>query len=290
MACEFKEVTAGPGGNPWLIVGNGKTALYDTGMAYCGNELVQNIKRELGEKPLDYILLSHSHYDHLGALTYVKQAWPNVIVVAGAHAKLVLEKPNALALIRKLSVTAANEYSGKAPVEDLDYHDEDMKIDLAVEDGQIIDFGDTKIKAILTPGHTRCSVAYYIIEDQVMFASETTGVLAGHTVQPVILTGYKDTMDSIEKCRKYPCQRIFNPHHGQISDKIVSQYWDMSKEAMEDCMGFVRSLVQSGATREEILAAYTKKYRIERSAREQPIEAFIINAEATINVIEREFK
>ena len=35
-----------------------KTALMDCGMAYCGEALAENIKQKLGERPLDYVILS----------------------------------------------------------------------------------------------------------------------------------------------------------------------------------------------------------------------------------------
>ena len=59
-------VTAGFGGEALLIVGSEKTALLDCGMAYCGSRMVEKLARRLaenGREKLDYIILSHSHYD-----------------------------------------------------------------------------------------------------------------------------------------------------------------------------------------------------------------------------------
>ena len=61
-------VTSGFGGETFLIFGSEKTALYDCGMAYAANGTIDNIHRELrshGKSKLDFILLSHTHYDHI---------------------------------------------------------------------------------------------------------------------------------------------------------------------------------------------------------------------------------
>jgi flavorubredoxin len=57
------EVTGGMGGNAFLVRGAEKTVLIDCGMAYCASNLIRNIKQALNQLTLDYILISHSHYD-----------------------------------------------------------------------------------------------------------------------------------------------------------------------------------------------------------------------------------
>ena len=70
-------VTAGRGGEAILIIGSEKTAIIDCGMAYCGGDVVKNIKNKLAEEgrnTLDFAFLTHSHYDHMGALPYIGRA------------------------------------------------------------------------------------------------------------------------------------------------------------------------------------------------------------------------
>ena len=77
-------MTAGIGGESLLIRGENRVALYDTGMAYCGGQLVENVREALGGGRLDYVILSHSHYDHIGALPDVIRAFPEAVVAGGA--------------------------------------------------------------------------------------------------------------------------------------------------------------------------------------------------------------
>ena len=85
-------VTAGMGGEAILVIGSRYTALYDTGMAYCAEGTISNIKTVLHRHQrtrLDYILVSHTHYDHIGALPYVLKEWPDAIVCGAAKAMMV---------------------------------------------------------------------------------------------------------------------------------------------------------------------------------------------------------
>ena len=91
----LRRVTGGPGGEAVLIMGSRKTALHDCGMACFKDRLIENIRKELGERNLDYILLSHSHYDHMGALPYLLEIWPEAKVCAGLKASKVFQSQGA---------------------------------------------------------------------------------------------------------------------------------------------------------------------------------------------------
>ena len=56
--------------------------MIDCGMAYSAGETISNIKEILNGRSLDYILISHTHYDHIGALPYIKKEFPDAVVQA----------------------------------------------------------------------------------------------------------------------------------------------------------------------------------------------------------------
>ena len=53
-------------GSCHLAVGEGNTVLFDPGMAWYGEKTVEKIKEIIGDRPIDAVFLTHSHYDHAG--------------------------------------------------------------------------------------------------------------------------------------------------------------------------------------------------------------------------------
>lgn len=89
---EVYDVRVQPGDSSFLL-DDGETAiLYDTGFGFTGFGVVENIKKHLGERRLDYIFLTHSHYDHALGSAYIIQRYPETKVVAGAYAASIFPR------------------------------------------------------------------------------------------------------------------------------------------------------------------------------------------------------
>ena len=94
-------------GSCHLAVGESNTVLFDPGMAWYGEKTVEKIKEIIGDRPIDAVFLTHSHYDHVGALPVIKKYWPDAMVFGAAYAGRVFSKLSAKRLIRELSASAA---------------------------------------------------------------------------------------------------------------------------------------------------------------------------------------
>lgn len=81
-----------------------------------------------------YILITHSHRDHISALADVLKEFP-APVVAHPEAKL--------------------------------------NSDITVSDGQLLPFGGISIECIYTPGHTNDSICYRTTDDSALFTGDT---------------------------------------------------------------------------------------------------------------------
>ncbi len=298
---KIKRVTAGPGGEALLIIGEEKTAVLDCGMAFCGNQLVENIKKELSEQGnLDYIIISHSHYDHIGGMPYLKKAWPKAKVIGAQHAKEVLQKNTALKTIRELSQKALESYQNSDQFgdvvfqlqnSDLNYRDEDLTVDDVVKENDLIHLGGTNISVLETPGHTDCSLSFYMQPDDIFFLAETMGCpVAEGEVMTSMLKGYDKTLESIKKGQNVGAKIIVAPHYGKVSDEMASQYWIKAREAASVCRDLIENLYQSGASDEEIVMAYRQRYWHGIHYNQQPEEAFLINAWNVIQAIKNEIK
>jgi len=268
------EVTAGQGGNSFLIVGQEKTALVDCGMAYCAKTLIGNIEQEVQGRGLDYIFISHSHYDHVGAIPYLKKEWPKVQVLGAAHAQKILARPHALAAIRQLGEEAAQLF-GRCDLPG--YEDTLMTVDRVVADGERIELGGSEVRVIATPGHTRCSLAF-LVGDEVLFASESTGCLRkSRQIQPAFITSYEEALESIQRCEELEPRRIISPHYGWVTAEETDLYWGKCRAAIWQAVRMIEDLAGQGYEHEDILQEYAKVFRDEYSQAEQPDQAFRLN-------------
>lgn len=101
---------------------------------------------------LEYILLTHGHFDHIGGVKAVK---------AKTGAKVVISKEDEPMLnSSKLSLAA---FCGGVQNK--------TKADITVKDGDTITLGESEIKVMSTPGHTKGGLCY--ICDDKIFTGDT---------------------------------------------------------------------------------------------------------------------
>ncbi len=288
-------VTAGHGGEAILIIGSEKTAVIDCGMAYCGDGVVKNIKDKLAEKgrsTLNFAFLTHSHYDHMGALPYLRKAFPEVIVYGSAHCQAILQRPNAKVLMKELGTAARDLYRPDSreeiPVDDL-------AVDVALKDGDIVSLGEETIQAIEAKGHTDCSMAYALEPDGILFTSESTGIVeAGLAINTPILKSFADAMTSLEKCKAYGAKYICLPHFGLIPQDFNGEYWQRFEQECRERIEMVRQMKAERLDADQMLERYRNRYWDPIMEEEQPVEAFLINAKniikAALRALEMEEK
>lgn len=277
---------SGVGAAAVFLIKGKSNLLFEAGMAYAADLMVEKIRRELDGGKVDAVLLSHSHYDHVAGLPAVRKAWPEVKVYASERAKEILTKPSALSTIRNLSSIAA----GAAGMSwDQDYRDEDLKVDVVLNDGETVQLGDHKVFAFETLGHTKCSLSY-IVDNELMLCSESVGVLGpSGGYMPAFLVDYKGARESIIKSRNYHVKDIILNHYGFVSEEDKPRIWDIMMEKLESSKNRMMRIMKECGSDEEALKKMESVFHEKVDKKEQPDEAFDINALSMMKTLRRQF-
>lgn len=288
----IKRVTAGKGGESFLIIGSEKTAVVDTGAAFCALDLIKNIEKELGDRPLDYVFATHSHFDHIGAVANLKEHWPNLKVMGGTHATNIMSRPNARALIRKLSEGAQALFDPEGKYPPFQYNDDLMVCDVALKEGDVVSLGDITVRILDAPGHTKCSVGYYLEELDLLFMSESVGVKLNSGVHfPGYVTSYSDAIDSIEKFRKLNARYFIVPHSTYImSLDEIPDFFDTAVKVATELKDKILKYHDSGMSNDEITNQIVEDVADILLANNQTKEAFALNMTNTVKTVVRDFR
>ena len=279
-------VTGGPGGEAILILGSEKTALYDCGMACFADNLIENLKTVLNAegKTLDYILLSHTHYDHIGALPYVLQVWPEAQVCGLQKAKEVFAHPNARATMERLGNNAKALYG----VEGIEITAAGMRVDRVLADGDSISLGAETITAYETKGHTDCSASYLLSPEKILFTSESTGMqVTSMRVQTSPLKSYDDCFASAARLKTFDVNDLILPHYGRLPSFRNQTYFDDFIKEAELEQHMLERAIRQGLSDDELLQLHMRRYWSEKRNKAQPFAAYALNTQIIIRQLRK---
>lgn len=177
--------------NTYIITdeSTGKSAVIDPG--FISDAIVNRLKAEGG---LDYIILTHAHGDHIFALSEYRQTFPEALLVAGFDEKDILNESR-----KNLS----SGLSGK-PLSD--------EADIYVVDGESIALGESEIKFITTPGHTKGGIC--LLTGDELFSGDT--LFMRSVGRSDLYSGNFDELCSSikDKLFKLPDYVVVYPGHG----------------------------------------------------------------------------
>ena len=273
------------GGEAMLIVSPKVSILVDTGYGFCGNQLVENIEKVLNGRDLDYIFLSHSHYDHVLGSPYCKRRWPDAKIVTTEYALNVMKKDSARATMKKLNAFAAKVFK-VAEYEDLT---DDLTADVLVKEGDIVNAGEFSFKVMEFPGHTRDSIGFYDEKEKFLLSCETNGVYVGDDeMVPQYLIGYQITLDSRDKGLALDIRYMLLSHYdiiiGDRCMKLLRRAREMAVIGAEEVMEGYRS----GLNEQELIDVVKKRYYTDYARAIQPEAAFDENAKYMIPMVIKE--
>lgn len=240
----------------YLVEGHDTAMLINGGMSYLVEDILDQIQSfGIDESRIQYALILHAHFDHVGIIPFFKRRNPAMEVLASARGWEILGMEKAIRTINTFSRNVA-EKMGRADVcerLDLDWRD-DIK-GTAVAEGDSLDLGGRKIQILETPGHSSCSITGYVPDLRALFGSDGVGIPYKDTIMASGNSNYTAYQKSLEKLRGLDVELVCADHYGTV----------MGDEAR----GFIdRSIETAAEHRKLIEATYLRTLDEETAARE----------------------
>jgi hydroxyacylglutathione hydrolase len=181
--------------NIYLVAGSERTVLIDTGTGFKADETVKSLREVLAGRKLDYVVLTHRHFDHVGGMGRIISEFSPSAVYAGAKDAEPLRRGDS-------DSTLGTKFGGKIVPTAV----------TVLKDGDIIDLGDHRLRCIETPGHTAGSIC--LLDDSTgdLFSGDTVFIGGvGNTDYPT--ASLKDLVLSVRKLANLEVNGLY-PGHG----------------------------------------------------------------------------
>jgi glyoxylase-like metal-dependent hydrolase (beta-lactamase superfamily II) len=198
--------------NCFLVEKNKITLLIDTGQ----NRFSEKLKSQLSillkkQNKLDYLILTHTHYDHAENAKMVKQLFSPQLVAHKSETQFLKEGftrlPRGTNMITDAISGLGNKYARKIG----EYNP--VETDIDVDDLYLFENIDG-IKIIHTPGHTIGSISI-IIDDEIALVGDTLFGLFKNKILPPFADNKEDLYKSWLKLLNTSC-KSFIPAHGKL--------------------------------------------------------------------------
>lgn len=155
-------------------------------------EGILNLCKTLGIEKIKYILLTHGHGDHIGAVSDLRKETGAKVLISEKDKYLIEgETVNIIPILRNIKLFSADDY---------------------LKDGDVIEISDIKVEVLETPGHTPGGLSFkinnFVLTGDALFKGSV-----GRTDFP--LSSHEDIIRGIKsKIMVLKDETIIYPGHG----------------------------------------------------------------------------
>jgi glyoxylase-like metal-dependent hydrolase (beta-lactamase superfamily II) len=235
-------------GRDMMIIGGG--------MSWIAPSLeAQFSKIDFEPEKIKYLVISHSHFDHCGAVPYLKRKFPHIRIVASAYSDKVFTREKAVNFIATADKYVIDRLGLQSEYERLNLKFDGIHVDRIIKESDVIDLGEgIAVHFLEVPGHTRCSIAAYVPKLKALFPADAVPTPTDDT-EAIFFPGpqydfgmYKQSM---EKLVKLDVEILASEHYGVVTGDRARQTLQAGLRQPERLKGLIIALYKQAGNFDE---------------------------------------
>lgn len=272
----------------YIIKGRQRHLMIDAGMNLIGPAYIASFEKVFGDKnALDYVFATHSHFDHVGSIPYLKRKLPDLQAGAFERVGTLMKKKSVLDLMTSLSELQRGFYQDI--VGDEDVRLEPVNFEFNLKEGDRFDLGGLTCEVYEVPGHTGDSLAFFIPEIRALFAGEACGLPEGDKdshAKAEFLSSYDDYVSSLDKLIGLHPKFIGMAHLWVFTDGDATEFLQRSREATPRYRELIETYLDAanGDINDAVQLMAKKEYD-EKGTIAQPRESYLENLKAQVRQV-----
>ncbi len=191
----------------------------------------------IDRRRIRYLVISHVHHDHCGAVAYLLRRYPHLQTVASPYGAHLLQNDKPLRVINELNRAALKRLN-------LPLHHDGVSLDFdpivaahQVHDNDGLDLGrNLSLRFFLTPGHSRCSLTTYVPEQMALFPADAVPMPHDHGEKLIVTANhdFDDYLNSLTKLRPLAIRLVGYEHNGVLTgagaETIIQRSLDATRQ------------------------------------------------------------
>lgn len=191
--------------NVYLLIDE-KNALIDAGTGFENASLIKEVKKYTST--VHYIILTHEHFDHAGGAPALKRYF---------NSKIAMHRDGS-AILENGDDVFSHMFGTSQ---------EKAKVDIKLEDGDVIKLGKMVLHTIHTPGHSPGSICLYEPHFKILFSGDTVFLYGGigrtdlYGGSPLLLKKSLEKLSEIDVKELYPGHGEYTNENGKLHIKMA---------------------------------------------------------------------
>ena len=248
----------------YLVKGDRFSVLVEAGLSVMAPQVVDQLERlEINPESLKYLVLTHTHADHVMGAPLIKKSFPQIKITGVSEAKDLLSRKKIFDFFTREDAYTSNRLLDfKAVSPDASQPTPlPFTFEKIVSPGDVLDPGGLSLHILDAPGHCRGGIALWEPREKILFCSDFLGFhLPPEKFVSNFYVDYDDYRKTFETFRALKPKWICPGHCGAYGGEEAVKFLAGSRRELVWITDYVTERVQSQEGITEAAEALFQRY------------------------------